>query len=110
MDLSQKLDGLTDQQGTILKEMEDLAKVMEANDDRFGEAKATIKTLGEQMAGLQADKEKAEREKDIADIKQFVDEQRDATRSPSKAAAVAGRGERPSSREDDLFYYNLWAS
>jgi hypothetical protein len=51
-ELSQSLEGLTDQQGTILKQMEDLTSVIAKGGEDAAEAKAQTRVLADQMAEL----------------------------------------------------------
>src|SRR5436190_14310986 len=89
-ELSQVLEGLTDQQGEILKTMEDLTAKVETGDD---EAKAQLKTLGDQMAEIDKERRAAQAQKDAADAKAMVEEwKRSVTHSQSKAANIGFGG------------------
>lgn len=110
--LSQQLVDLTDQQGTILKQMEDLQKVLEAKDDRYTEAKASLDTLATQMAEITAERDAAAKDAEIADQRRILDELRDSSRTESKAKAI-GDGPRKGPVKggpEDLFIWSLWAS
>lgn len=111
MELSQQLEGLTDQQGTILKQMEDLTSVIEKGGTEAAEAKAQVKALSEQMAGIQAERDAEQAKKDAAEARELIAQLREETRPASKASLIgSGRPDRASGKAEDLFFWNLWAA
>ena len=65
-DVSQQLEGLTSQQGEILRKMEALnTELAEAKDERYDEVKAQLKGLADDMATVTAERKAAEREAEI---------------------------------------------
>lgn len=108
-DLSQSLEGLTDQQGTILKQMEDLTSVIAKGGEDAAEAKAQTKVLADQMAVIVAEREKAAAEADAAETRELINRLRDESRAKSKAAVV-GSGRAPEPVSPDLFYWATWAA
>ena len=89
MELSQTLEGLTEQQGQILKAMEGLTERVEQNDS---EAKAQLKTLSEEMAEVAKEREAKQAAKDAADAKAMIEEWKDRIeRAPSKAGVIGNR-------------------
>lgn len=110
MELSQQLAGLTDQQGTILKQMEDLNEVLKAKDDRFDEAKAKLDTLADEMAKVTEERAEKERDQLVEKQAQIIETLRDQTRSASKASLI-GSGQAPKPKgKDDLFFWATWAA
>lgn len=109
--LSQQLEGLTDQQGTILKQMEDLQKVLAAKDDRYEEAKASIADLSTQMAEISAERESVARDAEIAKQGEILAQLQDSTRTASKAKSI-GDGPQRSVKggPEDLFFWSVWAA
>ena len=112
-DVSQQLEGLTSQQGEILRKMEALnTELAEAKDERYDEVKAQLKGLADDMATVTAERKTAERE---AEIKRQGDILRDLServnqRTPSKAGVI-GTAQAPSTAGDSsLFHWALWAS
>ena len=110
MELSQQLEGLSDQQGTILKNMEEWSKIQKEDADRFEEAKSKLDELGAEMAKITEERTQVAREAEIvrqADAIEKLREQID--RRPSKAQAVSGY--RPTKKDDDdLFFWAMWAA
>lgn len=109
MELSQQLEGLSDQQGEILKNMEGLTERIESGD---AEAKAQMKVLADQMAEIQAERDKTQAAADAAEARKMIDELREQTRPASKASAVAGGGKAPRQTSDGIppFFTTLWES
>jgi HK97 family phage major capsid protein len=107
VELSQQLEGLTDQQGTILKQMEDLTDRIATGDT---EAKAQVQDLADQMVVLQAERSAKQAETDAAETRQMIEQLRADSRTPSKAKTIAsGRGPSQKSAED-LFFWSVWAA
>lgn len=109
MELSQQLEGLTDQQGAILKQMEDLTPIIEKGGADAAEAKAQVKELADQMADLTAKAEADQAKVDAQEARQLIEQLRDETRSASKAKAI-GSGKSPKQNNTDLFYWATWAA
>lgn len=109
MELSQQLQGLTDQQGTILKQLEDWNDVLKAKDDRYDEAKAAIDTLSQEMATITAERASAARDEEIRKQGEILAQLQESTRSKSKATMV-GSGRPEAKGSDDLFFWSVWAS
>lgn len=111
MELSQQLEGLSDKQGEILKNMEGLTERIESGD---AEAKAQMKVLADQMAEIQAERDKAQASADAAEARKMIEELREQTRTPSKAAAINGgvAGKAPRQTFDGIppFFTTLWES
>jgi HK97 family phage major capsid protein len=110
VELSQQLEGLSDQQGQILKQMEEWSEVQKTDADRFTEAKGKIDELAGVMAKLTEERATAERESEIVKNTEAIEALKEQmSRSPSKAKAVAGQ---PRSRDNagDLFFWSVWAS
>jgi len=111
-DLSQHLEGLTEESGKILKNLEEVSAKLEANEIDATEGKAQLKRLGDEMAALQA-AEKAKRdEAEKAAIRTELDEIKTSltnTRQASKAADI-GQGKSDSGDPDAGFFWSLWAS
>jgi HK97 family phage major capsid protein len=110
VELSQQLEGLTDQQGTILKLMEEQNAVLALQGEGFDEAKAKLGELGQQMAEITEERAKVGREAEIVRQGEIIDELRDATRSPSRAKSVANGTAPKSKSAEDLFFWSLWAT
>lgn len=108
MELSQQLEGLTDQQGTILKQMEDLTTRIADGDT---EAKAQLKTLADQMAEIQGEREKAQSTADAEEARTLIAQLRDQTRSQSKASVIGSGVISPTAASNpDLFHWATWAA
>lgn len=107
MELSQQLEGLSDQQGEILKNMEGLTERIESGD---AEAKAQMKVLADQMAEIQAERDKAQAQADADDARKMIEELREQTRPASKAAAVAGQKPPRFDAGVPPFFWATWAA
>lgn len=114
MELSQQLANLTDEQGKILKSMEEQTEILRANDERYAEAKAAIDDLGAKMAKVTAEREAKEREAEIERQGQILRDlsERVNARTPSKAGVIGTSSSMGQSTEPDtsLFHWAVWAS
>lgn len=111
MELSQQLEGLTDQQGTILKQMEDLASVIEKGGAEAAEAKAQTKDLAAQMAVIQAERQKSQDEADAAEARELIAQLKEQSRTASGAKAIANYVPKDTAPVDSsLFYWATWAA
>lgn len=106
VELSQQLEGLTDQQGTILKRMEELTTAMEGGDK---EAKAQLKTLGDQMAELQSEREAAQLKADVEAQREAIKALTEQSRTPSKAAQISAMAPKGGDA-DESFFWATWAA
>jgi len=112
-DISQHLEGLTEESGKILKNLEEVSAKLEANEIDATEGKAQLKALGEQMATLQAaEKAKRDEAEKAAILTELVSlrEGLANTRQPSKAGAIGQGPSGTSDGADDGFFWSLWAS
>ncbi len=109
MELSQQLEGLTDQQGTILKQMEELTPIIEKGGTDAAEAKAQVKVLADQMAVITAERDAEQAKVDAKETRELIEQLRDDSRSSSKAKSI---GSGPTKRADnsELFYWATWAA
>jgi HK97 family phage major capsid protein len=111
-EISQQLEGLSDQQGRILKEMEDQNEILKAKDERYDEAKARIDTLAAEMAKITAERTAKERDAEVERQGQILADlaARINQRAESKAGVIGqGSAGTVGSTPDD-FYWSLWAS
>lgn len=111
-DVSQQLEGLTDQQGRLLKQMEDLNEVLKANDERYDETKARLGTIADDMAKITEERVAKEREAEIErqgavlrDLSARVN-----ARAPSKAGIIGQASAPDVSADTSLFHWAVWAA
>jgi HK97 family phage major capsid protein len=113
VELSQQLTNLTDEQGKILKSMEDLNEVLKANDDRYGEAKAELDRLAAEMAKITDERTQAERDAEIERQGKILADlaERMNARTPSKASQIGtGKGANTFGDPAASFFWAVWAS
>jgi HK97 family phage major capsid protein len=109
-DLSQHIDGLSEQQGVILKTMEDIAEKIKAGDGDLVELKSQLGDLSQQMATIADERKAAAREAEYAQALKDINELKAGVRAPSKARAI-GAGIEPGDLAASAgFFYSLWAS
>lgn len=112
-DVSQTLEGLTDQQGKILKAMEGLnAELATAKDERYEEVKAQLAAHADEIAKITDERNAKEREAEIErqgavlrDLSERVN-----ARAPSKAATIGQAQVATKEADTSLFHWAVWAS
>src|SRR6476646_144189 len=110
-EISQQLEGLSDQQGRILKEMEDQNEILKAKDERYDEAKARIDALAAEMAKITEERLAKARDAEVERQGQILADLADRVnkRAESKAGVI-GQGSSTVGSTPDDFYWSLWAS
>lgn len=111
-DLSQHIEGLTEESGKILKSLEDLSAEIAAGKVDAEAGKAQLKVLGDQMSALQEQAKAEANEKAAAELRAQVDELRAQVgqiREPSKGKLI-GTGKTDSGEPEAGFFWSLWAS
>lgn len=109
-DLSQQIAGLSDEQGKLLKGMEDIATELEKDGADREALKARLNTMGDELAKLTEARKREADDAENAQIRQRIKALEDGTRTPSKAGLI-GMGPTSSIQGGgDDFFWSLWAS
>ena len=112
-DVSQQLEGLTEQQGQILRKMEGLNEELKtAKDERYDEVKAQLAAHASEIAKVADERSQKEREAEIerqgkvlADLAERVN-----ARAPSKAGIIGQSAAPAGTADTSLFHWAVWAS
>jgi HK97 family phage major capsid protein len=111
-DFSQQLQGITEQQGSILKRMEETFTLLEADGADRVALKASLDEMKGELSRLTEERKQKERDADNARISAEILELRDAIRTPSKAGLIGNGSSRLVSSADPsaLFFWSVWAA
>lgn len=109
-DLSQQLAGLSDEQGRLLKGMEDISAELEKDGADRVALKSQLDTLAGEMTAITERQRKEAEQAENVQVRERIANLEKSLRTPSKAALIGMGTSGVTGSSADLFFWSVWAA